>query len=348
MTIPRVADDLTPEWLSEALGRKVTGVKSEPIGVGVGLVGILFRLQLESDGEPASIIAKLAAPTEEGRFVATVLNMYGREVGFYTQLSARTAISHPACYFADHDATTQDTVLLLEDVSTRGRNLDQIVGCEVADTGPALRTLARHHAAFWDDPSLADVDFLLRLSDDPYPGAVAFAYETAWPRVQEFLADQMTPRVVELGDRYGAAIPAIFAKMCDGPHVLSHADWRLDNLFVTPDDDVIAVDWQLIDRSIGPRDLAYFVTQSANVTEPEGYQELFDVYVDELASLGVAIDREWAWEMYRYGALMGFVYPVVAGGALSIEDPRHIELTGAMLRRSVNALDALDAFELPL
>ena len=63
---------------------------TEPIGVGVGLVGQLFRLQLEGDGEPATIIAKLAAPTDDGRFVATVLNMYGREVGFYTELSPRT------------------------------------------------------------------------------------------------------------------------------------------------------------------------------------------------------------------------------------------------------------------
>ena len=35
---------------------------------------------------------------------------------------------------------------------------------------------------------------LLRLTDDPYPGAVAFAYETAWPRVQEFLPAEITPR----------------------------------------------------------------------------------------------------------------------------------------------------------
>ena len=50
MTIPRVAEDLTPEWLSEVLGRSIAGVAIEPIGVGVGLVGSLFRLRL--DGEP--------------------------------------------------------------------------------------------------------------------------------------------------------------------------------------------------------------------------------------------------------------------------------------------------------
>src|ERR671937_305319 len=146
MKIPRVAEDLTPEWLSDALGRRITSVRAEPMGVGVGLVGTLFRVTLAGDGEPSTMIAKLAAPTDEGRFVATVLNMYGREVGFYTELSARCAIDHPECYYAAPDPATQDTVLLLEDVSWRAELLDQVKGCAVEDTGPALHTLAKLHA----------------------------------------------------------------------------------------------------------------------------------------------------------------------------------------------------------
>jgi hypothetical protein len=348
MTIPKKLDDLTPEWLSDALGRHITAVRGEPIGVGIGLVGTLFRLTLTGDADPATMIAKLAAPTDEGRFVATILNMYGREVGFYTQLSERTPIGHPQCYYAEHDAATQDTVLLLEDVSLRGTMQDQLAGCEVDATGPALHTLAKLHAAFWDDSTLGDCSFLLRLCDDPYPGAVAFAYETAWPRVQEFFADQMTDQVVEFGNAYAARVASLFAKLCDGPHVLSHADWRLDNLFLTPTDEVIAVDWQLIDRSVAPRDVAYFVSQSVNVKDPEDQQHLFSTYLEELAGFGVQPDREWAWEMYRYATMFGFVYPVVAAGALSIEDPRHMQLTGRMLQRSIAAITTLDAFDLPL
>ena len=51
--------------------------------------------------------------------------------------------------------------------------------------------------------------------------------------------------------------------------------------------------------------------------------------------------------MYRYGTMLGFVYPVIAAGALTIEDPRHIEVTRVMLRpQRSNALEALDAFDL--
>jgi hypothetical protein len=46
--------------------------------------------------------------------------------------------------------------------------------------------------------------------------------------------------------------------------------------------------------------------------------------------------------------MFGFVYPVVAAGALTIEDPRHMQITGRMLQRSIAAITTLDAFELPL
>jgi hypothetical protein len=348
MPIPRTVDDLTPEWCSDALGRAITKVTPTPLGVGVGLVGQLFRLELDGPDGASTVVAKMAAPTDEGRFVATVLNMYGREASFYEQLSPRTTIGHPMCFHSEHDPQTQDSVLLLDDVSQRGRQLDQLRGCSVREARPAIRTLANLHACFWDDSSLDDTDWLLRLGDDPYPGAVAFAYGTAWPRVQEFFPEQMTPEVQAFGDRYAEQMPALFAKLSEPPLVLAHGDWRLDNLFFTPDDDVIAVDWQLIDRSVGPRDLAYFATQSANVPDRAGHEALFATYIGDLAARGVTPDEKWAFEMYRYGAMLGFTYPVVAAGALTIEDPRHMELTREMLIRSVAALEALDAFDLPL
>src|SRR5438105_14475669 len=114
------------------------------------------------------------------------------------------------------------------------------------------------------------------------------------------------------GDRYSARIPALLDTLGQAPMVLSHADWRLDNLFFAPDGGVIALDWQLVDRSVGPRDLAYLVTQSLNIDDRAGYEQALTWYVSDLREQGVELDDEWAWERYRYGTLLGFVYPVVA------------------------------------
>ena len=160
MAIPRTVTDLTPEWCSEALRRPITSVLPTPLGVGVGLVGQLYKLELDGPAGRSSVVAKLAGPTDESRFVATVLNMYGREVGFYNEFSKRTSVSHPVCHFSEHDPATQDTVLLLEDVSPRGRVFDQVDGCSIVEAQPAIRSLAKLHACFWDDDSLADADFL--------------------------------------------------------------------------------------------------------------------------------------------------------------------------------------------
>jgi hypothetical protein len=62
----------------------------------------------------------------------------------------------------------------------------------------------------------------------------------------------------------------------------------------------------------------------------------------------VDVDREWAWEMYRYGTAMTFVYPVIACGALTVNDDRHLVLCRTMVDRWAAAMAALDAFDLPL
>lgn len=345
--IPTRADDLTTEWLAEVLGRRVQVLGHEPLGVGVGLVGQLHRLSVEwSDGDgPPTLVAKLAAEGEESRFVATVLNMYGREHGFYTELAARTRLAHPRCLYAEHDPATQDSVLVLEDVAGRGRQLDQIGGARLDEVGAAIDALADFHAGWWDADELARHDWLKPLGADPYPDAVGMAYTMGWPTVQELLADLCTERVQVFGDAYAAIVPALFARLSEPPVVLSHADYRLDNLFFPESGAPIAVDWQLVDRSTGPRDLAYLVTQSLEIDDPADYRRALDRYVDGLRAQGIDVDPAWAFEQYRLGAVLGFVYPVIAGGSLTVADPRHVRLVHAMLRRCIATLDALDAWE---
>jgi len=66
MTFPTTSAALTTEWLSTALGTRVTGFDIEPVGVGVGLVCDLVRVHLRHDGDgPATIIAKFPSASEE-------------------------------------------------------------------------------------------------------------------------------------------------------------------------------------------------------------------------------------------------------------------------------------------
>lgn len=50
--------------------------------------------------------------------------------------------------------------------------------------------------------------------------------------------------------------------------------------------------------------------------------------------------------MNRHGTMLGFVCPIIAAGALTVEDPRHVELCRALLTRSLRAIEVLDLFDL--
>ena len=143
-------EDITPEYLTTALGRVVTAVETEPVGVGVGLIGQLHRLTPSyGDGAtgPAAVIVKLPGATEESRFVAMVLQMYEKECGFYRDLAAGSVVTSPGSHHVMFDPETHDFVLMLDDVGQH-RQADQIAGIEIDDAEIAIRELARLNAAW--------------------------------------------------------------------------------------------------------------------------------------------------------------------------------------------------------
>jgi hypothetical protein len=353
--IPRVVEDITATWLTAALRSTgaATGIAASidvtPIGVGVGLVGALARVTptwVDGTG-PTTVIAKLASPAESSRFVAAALGMYRKEVRFYRELANRCAVERAACFYADFDEETHDFVLLLGDLAG-GRTVDQLDGCGRGDAELAVDRLADLHAGFWDDPTLSDSGWLALLGDAPFPESIAFAFEQAWGPVQVLFGDRIPAEVVALGDRFPAMLPALTARLSEAPCTLSHGDYRLDNLFFGDGDALAVCDWQLVDRSRGARDLAYFVTQNLTPAVREDVEHsLVHRYVERLQANGVdGYGFDVAWEDYRLGALLAFAYPVIAGGGLDHADPRATELAGTILSRCVAALVHLDCLDL--
>jgi Ecdysteroid kinase-like family len=342
-TFPTSSAALTTEWLGGALGTHVTGFDVEPIGVGVGLVCDLVRVRLRHDGDgPASLIAKFPSASEENRFVALVLQMYGRETRFYRELACDTPLSAPRCHAVEHDVEADEFVLLLEDLGDV-RVVDQITGLGRADAELAVDQLARLHAGWWNHPALESV---LRLSDSPFPEAVGAAFAGAWDPIQKICEGLITPEVKALGDRFTDLIPKLMARLSEPPWTLSHGDYRLDNMFFSDDPErpLILVDWQLYDRSRGPRDLSYLLSQSMEPALRAGCERaLVERYVGGLVGGGVeGYDIEQAWADYRLATLFDFVYPVIAGGGLTLANERAVELVRMIMGRFIAAFEHLD------
>ncbi|HYK31585.1 MAG TPA: hypothetical protein VEV63_06460, partial [Streptosporangiaceae bacterium] len=62
--IPRSIDEIDAAWLATATGLRITGVRAEQIGVGIGVASAVYRLWLTGDGVPATMVMKLRAIDE--------------------------------------------------------------------------------------------------------------------------------------------------------------------------------------------------------------------------------------------------------------------------------------------
>lgn len=352
MTDMTTIEDLTAAYLTDALGRAVIAVEVEPVGVGVGLIGQLYRLRpTYADGHvgPETLIAKVPGATEEARFVATVLNMYQKECGYYRELAATSGDLSPMSHHVMFEPETHDFVLLLDDVGHH-RQADQISGIDLADAETAVRELARLNATWWEHPDLLTSAYVRPLNESPFPEAVSMSYDGAWPIALEAYGSMMSDEIREFGARYSGLFKWFCDRLCESPVTLTHGDWRGDNLFFTGDPDVplIAVDWQLISVAKGIKDFTYFVTQSLRVEDRERHEEgLLRLWLDELKANGVGgYELDQAWEDYRLAVAWAFVYPVVAMSTLDASDARGAELTRSMMERCIAAIEKVDALEL--
>jgi hypothetical protein len=356
-SIPVAIGDIDTAWLMSALRpRLAAGVvlrsfSVEPIGVGVGLLGLLFRLTLEYEGdssgtEPSTVIVKLPVPIDETRHVAKMYRFYEKEVGFYRELAADSSLRTPEVYFADHAPATDNFVLVMEDVSYL-RAADQVAGCERADALAAVAALAAHHASFWEDPRLFnnEMGWLPFGSDAPTPEGVQEGFATYWDPFVAFMGDGLAPDVKAVGDWLPDAARDLLSVPDGHPITVVHGDYRLDNLFFDDARNVAALDWQLTFKGVAGYDFAYFVSQSLSVVDRRRYlDELVDTYLRTLAAAGVSYPEHQFWIDVRRSLLFCLAYPVQAM-ALDLSEPRAATLVREMADRAASAILEMGALE---
>jgi hypothetical protein len=346
---PTRIDDLTIEWLAEVFGApgRLRSFDAKTIGAGVGLVGSLARVEMQWDGDhaPTTAVVKFPAPGDESRFVAMVLRMYEREVRSYEQLTDRSPLGSACRYYSTFDPATHDFTLVIEEL--RGDNPDQIDGCTEPRALLAVERLAEHHAAFWEDDGLDDLAWLPSLDDAQIVPAVQIAFQGGWSTLASQVDDLTTPEMVELCGWFPDLIPGLMRHLSQPPCTLAHGDYRLDNMFFEQSE-LALCDWQLVSRARGPYDLAYFTTQSLNVEHRRAWEaDLLARYHAGLSANGV--DNYSVADLdddYRVATLFCLVYPVIAGGSLTVADDRHLALCRKLFERCSAAIDDLHCLDL--
>ncbi|MEU1981396.1 phosphotransferase [Nocardia sp. NPDC019395] len=339
MTAPVEIGDLTPEWLTAALGTPVREITAEPVGT--GQIGSVYRLRLTGDGVPDSLLAKLPAADPGTR--AMLAGAYRQEVRFYTEIAGTVAVRTPRCYHAEIHGDGSEFVLLLEDLAPACQG-DQIAGCSVAEAHPAVANLAGLHAPRWCDDALLDIEGFSRNGPEE-AGTLGELYGPTTEIFLDRLGDRLAPEDRDTVRACGDTI-ADWLIACPERFGLVHGDYRLDNLLFGAGEParVTAVDWQTVNLGLPARDLAYFVTTSLDAgTRRTEERNLVATYHRRLADLGVAgYSFDDCLQDYRFATLQG---PLVAvfGAAYGTPTDRGDAMFATMVRRSCAAIRDLES-----
>lgn len=305
------------------------------------------RLALDYDGDPngapATLFAKLAPSPLAQRVFGMVVGLGATEVRFYREIAAQVPVRVPRVHAACATPDGRRFALLLEDLSG-ARFVTVGERATLADARAVVRELARLHASFWESPR--------------------FAGDLAWVRclenrrrelrVERFLTAQMLRRAER---RFADELPADFRAavrlVCrerdaleriwaEGPRTLVHGDCHVGNLFFGSEG-VGFLDWQVLARAPGLRDVSYFLCNSLPGEVREAHQkELVEEYRTVLGEQGApAPSPAAAWDAYRSFSLYAFLsaaFTAAAGAGLQTES-----IGRAGLRRTMRALEELGA-----
>jgi hypothetical protein len=375
---PTDAGSITADWLSAALGSRITAFSVTPLDSGVASdVYRLHDLVGTAGGDlPASLVLKVASQWYERRQFAVACNLYGREVSFFRALAASTPVRSPKVYACEDDgqASPVQFAILMEDLTAHSSVVDQVdePGDEEFATKLA-RQAARLHAHYWQYdvttlPWLAGpgsryvfpLDALCRSGPASLP-----LFTSLWSKTYgDDLFDagpfaEAAPLVERLcGPSSDRVLDGIYAVLSSRPKTVLHGDLRADNVFRTngsqedvPDhSELTFIDWQLVHAGPPGLDLAEALVASFEPGVRRAEHRILRAYHDALVELrpdAAAYTYAMLVEDYTLGACLWLTTFITAGAATlpSFDQPgtaRMKRLWEKMVHRALTAVIELE------
>ncbi len=296
--IPSSLDDVTPEWMTAALGQhgidtNAISVTPEPIGEAAGANGVTVRLKVAyaagSNPGPESMIIKLPATAPAVKQVAIRQQFYQNEIHFYDDFADRLLVNIPRRYYSGMDEEAELFALLLEDMAPAVTGND-FTGCTYEEAILAVREMAKLHAPWWNSPDLDSVGWLP--TGEPN---VAFANtrfnDVVFPGVMANYGHTFSPIVKTVVEAYCTDFASIVDVISAAPYTLTHSDYRLVNLLIGGEKmspKVTVIDWQRVAKAKGLVDIAFFAVLSLPTERRREWESsLVEAYYADLVKLGV-------------------------------------------------------------
>lgn len=349
--VPIALEELSAEWLTLALADRFPGAVVSEVSVldrHAGTTG-RARLGLRYAGEvhgPDSLFVKLPPFDAEQRALVESTGMGRREARFYAELAQELPVRLPRPYHAAFDEGGARYVMLLEDLTAAGCHFP---GADEADAADRARRVvtghAKLHAHLWESPRFgADLSWV----EPPMRheiGALLVA------RSLELFADEMPPAFREIGRLYVDHHEAVCDLWEEGERTLIHGDSHLGNLFEDPgrgaaEPEIGFLDWAVISRAPGIRDVAYYLSNSMPTALRRAEERaLLARYREVLLAEGApAPDADTLWRRYRMHVAYSWVAAATTASMGEKWQPKEVTLPS--LERTTAAVVELGAVEL--
>ena len=357
LSIPDTPQDITPQWLTEALcstgiplNAIVTSLCIEPIAE-LTCAGQLARLHLSFSQSqsilPCTLVAKLHAPDEPLRAQTRPFTPDKCEILFYQQLASEMPLRTPYCYYSAMNVTDGKYVRILEDLAP-AKVGDQIRGSTAEETALALRAIAGFHAHWWQSEKLERFDWLAGsvTDSDSINRWVLDQYQNAFPIFVNKVGTLLTDAAKAFGEQLPEKLTgkSQFGKPA---RTLVHGDFRLENVFFGAslgEPGFAVIDWQDISRGEGVWDVAWFIGGCLHVTPKRQVEEwqLLKIYHETLKENGVnGYTFDACWNDYRLAMSRYFVQAVLMVASLNPENDRENRLARAVAERFITAITDL-------
>jgi aminoglycoside phosphotransferase (APT) family kinase protein len=348
MPIPVEVEELTAEWFTEVLqarapGAVVTG--AEVVDTSSGTTG-RARVRLVSTDEqiPDTVFVKLPPFTPDRRAMVNMVGMGVAEARFYEEVAPWLPVRTPAVLHAAHDTADDGYIMVFEDLSSAGATQPTQEEGDAADfAAQVMESMASFHAHMHGSPRLAAGGDLQWIADRTHGYGSDEGMAIMRMGIADF-GDEMPPVFHELAEIYLTQGVRFNEVLFEGPLTLAHGDSHIGNM-LRDGQGPILLDWAMVSRAPGLRDVAYFVGNSIpHEVRQHHERDLLRHYLDALAAHGVEIGWDEAWDTYRLQMITGWI--AAASTAAMGDTLQPLEIGMRATERSNQALEELEVVPL--
>ena len=349
-TGPSSAAEVTSDWLTSRLGA-TSGAVAQRVSSLDGTTGTTDRRVLAVDwdetgakaGLPEHIFVKSTPLSAKNRTMVATLGMAVNEVRFYNQAADELDGVAPHMWYAHAGLGARFLIVLDDVVAAGGRTYGLADECDLAHAQGLVDAFAALHARFWESPRLvSDLSWVRTWSTRTGYSVLKLFYARGRRGALKRDRPEVTPAVRAVSAALDRHAEPYYREFESGPLTLLHGDSHLGNTFAWPDGRAGLLDWQVIWRGPGLREVSYWMTTGL---EPElrrvQERELIARYLDGLRAGGVddVLALDVAFDRYRL-----FAAEAWDATAMTVNWPglQAQENTDAAFRRTCAAVEDLD------